>query len=44
MKTGHFKIVCAECGSEDVILTDWYNDHEEGKRLRCKKCGVKEEL
>jgi DNA-directed RNA polymerase subunit RPC12/RpoP len=44
MKTGHFKIVCAECGCEDVVLSDYHNDYEEGKRLRCKGCGAKEDL
>lgn len=45
MKTKHFKIVCSECGSENVVLVDYHTeDEEEGKRLRCKNCGAKENL
>ena len=46
MKTKHFKVVCSECGSEDVVIAEvlscWKG--ESSKRLVCKKCGVKETI
>lgn len=44
MTTRHFKIICKECGSEKVVLSNWHNDHEEGMRLRCSECNAKEDL
>ena len=46
MGTKHFRIVCAECGGDDVVISTVHSDWEGEsiKRLRCKSCGAKEDL
>ena len=44
MKTLHFEIVCSECGSKNVVLSEWHSSAGEGMRLTCKDCKTRENL
>jgi hypothetical protein len=43
MKTKDFEIIC-QCGSENVVLSEWYKGGDGGIRLTCKTCGNKEDI
>ena len=40
----YFKIVCKQCGYDNCEIWNWHNEYEEGQRIKCPKCGTKENL
>lgn len=44
MKIDTLEIICTECGSKKVSITNVHNDYEAFIRIRCKECGAKTEI